>query len=51
MEEDASIAAIIMQLQAQDLGLGSCWVQIYGREKDETISAEEYILVFTLTKP
>jgi nitroreductase len=41
--EDASIAAIIMQLQAQDLGLGSCWVQIYGREKDETISAEEYI--------
>lgn len=41
--EDASIAAIIMQLQAHDLGLGSCWVQVYGREKDESISTEEYI--------
>ena len=26
--EDASIAAFAMQLQAQDLGLGSCWIQI-----------------------
>jgi len=41
--EDASIAAIIMQLQAQDLGLGSCWIQIYGREKDEITTSEEYI--------
>ena len=41
--EDASIASIIMQLEATDLGLGSCWVQIYNREKDETISAEQYI--------
>ena len=41
--EDASIAAIIMQLQAQDLGLGSCWIQVYGREKNESVSAEEYI--------
>jgi len=41
--EDASIAAIIMQLQAQDLGLGSCWVQVYNRQKDETTSTEEYI--------
>ena len=41
--EDASIAAIIMQLQAQDLGLGSCWIQVYGREKNESITAEEYI--------
>jgi len=41
--EDASIAAIIMQLQAQDLGLGSCWIQIYGREKDENTTSEEYI--------
>ena len=24
--EDASIAAILMQLQAEELGLGSCWV-------------------------
>ena len=41
--EDASIAAIIMQLQAQDLGLGSCWIQVYDREKDSTMTAEEYI--------
>ena len=25
--EDASIASIMIQLQAEDLGLGSCWVQ------------------------
>ena len=41
--EDASIAAIIMQLEAQDLGLGSCWIQVYGREKDEHQTSEEYI--------
>src|SRR5665647_31649 len=41
--EDASISAIIMQLQAHDLGLGSCWVQVYNRQKDETTSTEEYI--------
>ncbi len=26
--EDASIASIMMQLEAEDLGLGSCWIQI-----------------------
>ena len=26
--EDASIASIMIQLQAEDLGLGSCWVQV-----------------------
>ena len=41
--EDASIAAIIMQLQAQDLGLGSCWIQVYGRKKDDDITAEKFI--------
>lgn len=41
--EDASIAAIIMQLQAHDLGLGSCWIQVYGRKKGEQVTAEEYI--------
>ena len=30
--EDASVAAIMIQLQAEDLGLGSCWVQV--RERD-----------------
>ena len=26
--EDASIATIMMQLEAEDLGIGSCWVQV-----------------------
>ena len=26
--EDASIASIMMQLEAEDLGIGSCWIQI-----------------------
>ena len=30
--EDASIASIIIQLEAADLGLGSCWVQCKGRK-------------------
>ena len=34
--EDVSIAALIIQLQAQDLGLGSCWVQIYNRRTNES---------------
>jgi nitroreductase len=29
--EDGTIAAISMQYQAEDLGLGSCWVQLRGR--------------------
>ena len=41
--EDASIAGIIMQLQVQELGLGSCWIQIYARQKSEEISSESYI--------
>ena len=41
--EDASIAAIIMQLQAQELELGTCWIQVYGRMKEDNISSESYI--------
>ena len=41
--EDASIAAIIIQMQAHDLGLGSCWVQVYNRQKDDNMSTESYI--------
>ena len=41
--EDASIAAILMQLEVEDLGLGSCWVQVRGRQKDETITTEAYL--------
>lgn len=41
--EDASIAAILIQLAAVSLGLGSCWIQIRERMHDGTKSAEEYV--------
>jgi len=41
--EDASIATIFIQLAAESLGLGSCWIQIRKRMHDETKSAEKYV--------
>ena len=41
--EDASIAAFAMQLQAEDLGLGSCWVQIRGRATGDGESSEDIV--------
>ena len=41
--EDASIAAMLMQLQAQDFGLGSCWVEIRERFREDGVPAEEYV--------
>ncbi len=41
--EDASIAATIIQLTVQDLGLGSCWIQVRERFHTEQETAEEYI--------
>jgi len=41
--EDASIAAINMQLQAEELGIGSCWVQVRNRSYTDTVSSGEYI--------
>lgn len=41
--EDCSIASILLQLTAQSLGLGSCWIQIRNRQYSETISSENYI--------
>lgn len=43
--EDATVAAILMHLQAADLGLGSCWIQIRNRfaadgESSETVVKE-----------
>lgn len=40
---DATIAAIIMQLEAHDLGLDSCWVNVHDRQKDDQTSSEDYI--------
>ena len=41
--EDCSIASILLQLTAQSLGLGSCWIQIRNRQHTETVSSEKYI--------
>ena len=41
--EYASIATLLLHLEAHDLGLGSCWVQVRLREHDEQRSAEQYI--------
>jgi nitroreductase len=41
--EDCSIASIILQLEAEDLGLASCWVQVRNREHDDRTMATDYI--------
>jgi len=41
--EDCSIAAIIIQLTAHSLGLGSCWAQIRSRGHDDQTTAEAYV--------
>ena len=41
--EDASIAATLIQLQAEELGLGSCWVQVRGRYGENGESAEDFV--------
>ncbi|MFC1515168.1 nitroreductase family protein [Thermodesulfobacteriota bacterium] len=41
--EDTAIATIFVQLSAESLGLGSCWIQIRKRMHNETKSAETYI--------
>ena len=41
--EDSSIASFVAHLTAHSLGLGSCWIQIRGREYSEEKTSEEYI--------
>ncbi len=41
--EDATIACIFIQLTAESLGLGSCWIQIRDRMHDQTKAAETYV--------
>lgn len=40
--EDASIAAFGIQIAAEELGLGSCWVQLRKRDFDEDTSSQDY---------
>lgn len=41
--EDTSIASIIIQLEAETLGLGSCWIQIRNRMFEDNKPAEDYV--------
>jgi nitroreductase len=41
--EDASIASVIIQLAAEELGLGSCWIQIRERITADGGWASDYI--------
>ncbi|MBN1956981.1 MAG: nitroreductase family protein [Desulfuromonadales bacterium] len=41
--EDCSIAAIIVQLAAEELGLKSCWAQLRMRMHDDDLSASDFV--------
>ena len=41
--EDASIAAVFMQLQAEALGIGSCWIQVRNRFTADGTPAEDIV--------
>jgi len=41
--EDASIASIYMQLQAEDLDVGSCWCQVRNRLTEDGHESEQYV--------
>lgn len=41
--EDAVIVMTLLHLEAHDLGLGSCWVQVRRRRHDDSQSAAAYV--------
>lgn len=41
--EDASVATTYLLLQAEDLGLGACWVQVRNRTMEDGKPAEEMV--------
>lgn len=41
--EDCSIASILLQMAAEERGLGSCWVQIRERLHSDNISSNDYV--------
>ncbi len=40
---DTSIAAMMIQLAATALGLGSCWIHIHDSKNSEEMSSEDYV--------
>jgi nitroreductase len=41
--EDAAVATLMIQLQAEDLGLGSCWIQVRERYTTDGPPSNEYV--------
>jgi nitroreductase len=41
--EDSAIVATYIQLQAEDLGMGSCWIQIAGRDTADGLDSGQYV--------
>ncbi len=41
--EDCSIASILVQIVAESLHLGSCWIQIRKRMHSDSMSSESYV--------
>ncbi|MHC4229136.1 MAG: nitroreductase family protein, partial [Planctomycetota bacterium] len=41
--EDCSIASVLVQMVAQSIGLGSCWIQIRNRMFDDQTTSEQYV--------
>jgi nitroreductase len=41
--EDASIASVVLQLAAESLGLGSCWIQIRNRAHADGRSSQQCV--------
>ena len=41
--EDAAVASLMIQLQAEDLGLGSCWVQVRERYTANGTAANDIV--------
>lgn len=41
--EDAAIASLMIQLQAEDLGLGSCWIQVRERFTADGTPSGEFV--------
>lgn len=41
--EDGSVAATMMMMQAADLGIGSCWIEIRDRYMEDGTPSQEYL--------